>query len=150
MNFADLQKHVLNGVRIFYRRDRRLFDLNADEWTIAHRLAVYLEQEISGWHVDCEYNTQARRGNTKTNASTGRRTQRTRPDIILHHRGNLLRRHNLLIVEIKRSEVADDAKVNEATRPPVGKRRYQYQFGLALSFLPELSTRWYSDGQRIL
>ena len=148
MIFLDLKTHTQRAINTLYARDSKLFEIRVAEWAIAHRLAVYLEQEIPGWNVDCEYNKQGEHSDAKTNAKTGRVTEKTRPDIILHHRGQTLPKHNLLLVELKFDTVADDQKVMESTRPPTGKRKYQYQYGLALSFFPKL-TRWYADGVQL-
>jgi hypothetical protein len=56
MNFSDLEICVLRAIDLLYSRDSDLFSRDASEWALADRLAVYLEQEISGWNVDCEYN----------------------------------------------------------------------------------------------
>ena len=37
------------------KRDEMLFRLHANERSITHRLAVYLEKPFDGWNVDCEY-----------------------------------------------------------------------------------------------
>jgi len=139
---------VQRAIDALYAYDYKLFELRADEWSIAHRFALYLEREIPGWNVDCEYNKQGENYDPKTNARSVRKTKRARPDIILHHRGQLSREHNLLVVELKVADTADDTKVKEFTRSPAGKRKFQYQFGLALSFLPNLNPRWYADGTR--
>lgn len=150
MDFVTLQKFVHRAIDSLHAHDETLFNNGADEWSIAHRLAVYLEREIPGWDVDCEYNRQGEDGEVKTNAETGGATDRTRPDIILHRRGELARESNLLLAELKLWQVADDAKVRESTRPPAGTRLYQYEFGLAITFLPALDLRWYSNGERVL
>ena len=137
------------AINTTYARDSKLFEFKAAEWAIAHRLAVYIEQEIPGWNVDCEYNRQGEKGDAKTNAQTGRKTDNTRPDIILHHRGQSSPEHNFLLVELKFNEIADDQKVMEFTRPPGGSRKFQYRYGLALSFLPQLKLRWYENGEAI-
>jgi hypothetical protein len=146
MNLTELKIRMRRAINTLYARDAKLFEYTVAEWAIAHRLAVYLEQEIPGWNVDCEYNKQGENGDAKTNSETGRKTERTRPDIILHHRGEFLSEHNLLLVELKFDEIADDQKVKEFTRRPTGKRTFQYQYGLALSFLPKLTERWYFEG----
>lgn len=146
MNLPELKIRVEKAINTLYSRDSKLFKYMVAEWAIAHRLAVYLEQEIPGWNVDCEYNKQGENSDAKTNVQTDRATERTRPDIILHHRGEFLPEHNLLLVELKIDEIADDQKVKEFTRPPAGDRRFQYQYGLALSFLPKLAARWYAGG----
>ena len=74
-----------------YAHDQKLFELTANEWCIAHRLAVYLEREFPGWEVDCEYNRQGEDCDEKTNAQTGGKTEATRPDIILHRRYQSMR-----------------------------------------------------------
>ena len=38
------------------KEDCYLIKNNASERSIAHRLAVYLEDEFIGYNVDCEYN----------------------------------------------------------------------------------------------
>jgi hypothetical protein len=97
--------------------------------------------------VDCEYDKQGEQLASKTNAATVGTTERTRPDIILHHRGELSTEHNLLVVELKKAEEPTDwEKVKEFTAPPAGTRTFQYQYGIALSFLPTLNVRWYENG----
>ena len=147
MNFEDLKLRVRMAIDNLYARDSKLLELDASEWALAHRLAVYLEIEIPGWNVDCEYDRQGEHLAVKTNAATVGRTGRTRPDIILHHRGELPQEHNLLVVELKKAEdAADWTKVKEFTAPPVGRREYQYEYGVAVSFLPGLELRWYANG----
>jgi hypothetical protein len=126
--------------------DSALFNLDASEWSIAHRLAVYLEQDLPGWHVDCEYNRQGLDLDSVKRGSTGKRM---RPDICIHHRGELALEHNLLVIEIKKSDSTHDfEKASEYTKCPAGKRKFQYQYGLALSMsLRELV--WFKNGDRI-
>lgn len=47
---------VIESVNQFLERDVGLLDLEAHEQAISHRIAVYLEYYIDGFHVDCEYN----------------------------------------------------------------------------------------------
>ena len=145
MNFAELEMYVLRAIDKLYARDSGLLLADASEWALAHRLAVYLEQIIPGWNVDCEYNRQGTGSDPKVDSKEGRR----RPDIMLHHRGWLPPEHNLLVIELKKKETdADCKKVCEFTTPPSGKRRFQYQYGLTLSFIPALRIRWFENGQK--
>jgi hypothetical protein len=68
MEFERVREIVRRALDLVYDRDRRLFQLGASEWTLAHRFAVYLEWECRGWDVDCEYNRQRTRRARKTNA----------------------------------------------------------------------------------
>jgi hypothetical protein len=152
MKLERLKLLVQRAIDTFYTRDPKLFSVEASEWAIAHRLAVYLEKEIPGWNVDCEYNKQGENSDPKTNAQTGGETDRTRPDIILHHRGELALEHNLLVIELKKEkENSDLKKAKEFTAPlrAEDKRKFQYQYGLALSFRPTFSTHWYKSGKPV-
>jgi hypothetical protein len=146
LNLTELEARVQRAIATLYARDSDLLDDDASEWTIAHRLAVYLEQEIPGWHVDCEYNRQG----------SGRYPKRmsnkdlVRPDIILHCRDKVETAHNLLVVEVKKREADSDlGKACEYTKPPEGGRRFQYQFGLALSVIPNPTLHWFADGKEM-
>ena len=138
------------AIDILYARDEKLFSVEASEWAIAHRLAIYLEQEIPGWNVDCEYNKQGE-GDSKANPIPSKTKKNVRPDIILHHRGKPESEHNLLVLELKKMEESSDSKKARAyTRKPRfnNRRKYTYQFGLALSLFP-LKLHWYTNGKEI-
>lgn len=61
--------------------------------------------------------------------------------------GNGELRNNLIVIELKKHEDREDwVKANEYTRPPRGPRKFQYQFGLALTLMP-LGYRWYQAGK---
>jgi hypothetical protein len=142
MKPQHLDTLVKRAIKNVILRDSALFERDASEWAIAHRLAVYLEQEIPGWDVDCEYNRQGVNQDPKAFA----RGQRVRPDVVLHKRGDGALRNNLLIIEVKKEPDTYDAeKVRTFTAAPEGKRLFQYQYGLALTFLP-LRLRWYRGG----
>lgn len=155
MDFPELKVRVLQAINTFYARDSELLS-QRDEWAIAHRLAVYLEQEITGWNVDCEYNKQGKNSDSKRDEAG----KRVRPDIILHHRQESELRHNLLAIELKRfqeelqhsnpekNEVSDLEKALQYTRPASASQTYQYQYALAICFLPTLKCFWYHDGKQ--
>jgi len=146
MNHSELEAHVMQAIEMLYARDSDLFTNDASEWTIAHRLAVYLEQVIPGWDVDCEYNRQGPDKNPKAMPNENK----VRPDIILHQRGQMEALHNLLIIELKKYEADSDlGKVCEYTKPPEGARRFQYQFGLALSVVEGPTLHWFTSGREI-
>jgi hypothetical protein len=152
MTFPHLQPRVRCAIDLLYEYDHELFSRKnkVSEWAIAHRLAVYLEQLIPKWHVDCEYDKQGENFDPKTNAETDGKTERTRPDIVIHHRRQLLLEHNLLIVELKKEEdPADWKKAKEFTAPPKGNRKFQYQYGLALSLVPKCDAHWFQKGVQI-
>jgi hypothetical protein len=148
MNFFDLQTCVQRAINTLYARDFKLIELKTER-ALSHRFAVYLELEIPGWNVDCEYHRQGTDFELKHNLEASGATKNTRPDIVLHHRGEYSLEHNLLVVELKIEEIADDEKVREFTRSPStgDKRKFRYQYGLALLFDPVITPRWYENGK---
>jgi hypothetical protein len=149
MKFDDLHKCVRNAINMLYERDLSLFKKDLSEWSISHRLAVYLEQELPGWNVDCEYNRQGDSGKKKDSSD-----HNIRPDIAIHHRGREKKEENLLHIEIKKTiegQPKDFQKLKDTTSDPTGKREFQYQFGLAI--LLGVSTEgtiltWFENGVR--
>jgi hypothetical protein len=116
------------AIDILYVRDKKLFSVEASEWAIAHRLAIYLEQVIPGWNVDCEYNKQGEGDLLDTKASPIPETRNSRPDIILHHRGKTESEHNLLVIELKKKgESSDLKKTREYTATPQRNDRRKYK-----------------------
>src|SRR5690606_11184388 len=107
----------LNGVRQrlwialqqLYLNDRYLMEHGIGECSITHRLAVYLEQAFSVWHVDCEFN---RSGEDPKLAMRLRASKR--PDIIVHRRGP--DGPNLLALEVKKGKGIDSRDREKATR----------------------------------
>lgn len=128
---------------MLFTRDAYLLDTDAAEWSIAHRLAVYLEGLLPGWNIDCEYNRQGGK-EVRKSLATG---AHIRPDIIVHHRGRCEREHNLLAVELKKSSSQSDlTKLREYTAPPDGERKFQYRYGLAITMNDGLGMTWFENG----
>jgi hypothetical protein len=142
-----LVSRVDQAIKQFYRNDMLLLDFSASEWSIAHRIAVYLEKGFKGWNVDCEYNRTREDCSIKQNAEG----KNKRPDIVVHHRGKVEIEHNLLVIEIKTSGSNHDfKKLKDYTNEPNMKRPFQYQYGLALSFIPNLSLQWFHKGEKLV
>jgi hypothetical protein len=150
MNHNELVSIIEQVINQFYRDD--LFLLrdeptdSASEWSIAHRIAVYLETALKDWNVDCEYNRMGQDSDIKQNT----KGENVRPDIIVHHRSKVEIEHNLLVIEVKKSNSSHDfEKLKDYTSTPGQGRPYQYQYGLALSFLPNLLLQWFHKGERL-
>jgi hypothetical protein len=122
------------------------------ERTTAHRLAVQLEPQVGTWNVDCEYDRDGQMVKHLlgiAECDPNRATDRILPDIIVHHRHGRGRRHNLLVVELKKNAVEDacDRRKLELLTDPGG--RYQYQVGLYINIDNDRFTcTWYKDGAR--
>lgn len=106
MKPAEVLARVSRAAERLVREDLDLLVLDANERTLTHRLAVYLEAEFEGWHVDCEYNRD--RHDPKvlhlpvdvnvTSDDTNART--VFPDVIVHRRNT---QENLLVIEARKS-----------------------------------------------
>lgn len=141
---------VQEAINMVFARDAILMTQENSEWAIAHRLAVYLDQFLLGWNIDCEYNRQGPETNdVKVSANGGI----VRPDIIVHHRGMTALEHNLLAIELKKKNYshADHIKLKDYTSPPNENRRFQYHYGLAVVLRKsETSLTWFKNGQKLI
>jgi hypothetical protein len=146
MNKEDLDIILQEVIRSLYRNDMELLREGL-EWAISHRLAVYLESFFNGWNVDCEYTKMGHKFETKHDSNGNYK----RPDIVIHKRGLTSKEKNLLVIEVKfrNNDEFDFAKLVEFTSEPYGTRIFQYQYGLAISFQPELQLNWFENGHEI-
>ncbi|MGA2914436.1 MAG: hypothetical protein ABSE89_00190 [Sedimentisphaerales bacterium] len=148
MNHDELVSVVEQVINQFYINDSFLLGISVSEWSIAHRIAVYLEMALTDWDVDCEYNRTRQDGSIKQNAEG----ENKRPDIVVHHRGKVEIEHNLLVIEVKTANSSNDfEKLKDFTSKPEPdqERPFQYQYGLALSFVPDLSLHWFREGKEL-
>jgi len=90
-----MRRVVTSAISEFGRRDMDLLHVKVQEETLAHRLAVYIERRVKGWHVDCEYNRNLHAPKMRLSGAN-----RMRPDIIVHVRNSA---RNLFVAEIKKT-----------------------------------------------
>lgn len=110
MTSGEIEKHLNSAISDFLNRDIYLLEINANERSISHRLAVYLEHYFTNWEIDCEYNRN--HDDTKRLELADRHTNDTDlnavtvyPDIIVHRRAT---DENLLVIEMKKSNSNED------------------------------------------
>ena len=105
-NAEEIDEKVNTAIEYLFERDAHLLRADANERSISHRLALYLQDGFQGWDVDCEYN---RKGHSKikrldlpieSTKSDDRDARTVFPDIIVHHRAT---DDNLLVIEIKKT-----------------------------------------------
>jgi len=117
----EIDQLLKSALYLLIDRDRELLEIDVNERTLSHRLAVYLEGLFLGWNVDCEYNRlndrvkrthyercQYLAENITTVDDTKGKT--VYPDIIVHRRRTT---NNLLVVEMKcsSSSVPDECDI---------------------------------------
>ncbi len=121
------------AIQLLLERDVYLLRSDANERSISHRLALYLQQQFAGWDVDCEYNRDGhepkRLSRSPRRVSTDdSQGQTVYPDIIVHHRGLA---DNLLVIEMKKSTnpQSDNEDIDKLARY---KEHLSYGFALFL------------------
>ncbi|KPD09241.1 hypothetical protein AM501_05240 [Aneurinibacillus migulanus] len=106
-----------------------LLRFNVSERAIAHRLAVYLENEFPSWNIDCEYNRNI--DQIKRIPGEGKTENAVFPDIIIHHRGT---QDNLLAIEIKKSNNNNVANNEDVGRLESYKKSLFYRHAAYIIF----------------
>lgn len=128
---ADVRKAI---ARLF-ERDSFLLENNANERSISHKLAEYLQMELDCWDVDCEYNRddhEIKQLNLPPRQKPADDPHATTvyPDIIVHRRNT---DQNLLAVEIKKSNNPDDGSF-DCRKLKAFKDQLGYQHCLFIKF----------------
>lgn len=106
MEHPEVEGLVVEAVERLVVTDPYLFTRDANERTITHRLAVYLERQFTGWDVDCEFNRDGhdpKRLNLPPRSnilSDDVHATTVFPDIIVHRRGS---DENLVAIESKKT-----------------------------------------------
>lgn len=127
MNNETITQKIESAYRAILSHDSYLFITSANERSMTHKLAEYLQQEFPDWNVDCEYNKNLNEGkivpvweakrDELMQALENELTDRRRnlivkvldggisvyPDIIIHHRGT---KENLVVIEAKKENFA--------------------------------------------
>ena len=128
-------EYILQVLNRLMEADQYLLEIDVNERSITHRLAIYLQEIFDDWHVDCEYN---RDGNDPKElyfpsdpgdvADTDART--VFPDIIIHERGT---GNNYVVIEVKKST---SVVGGEWDREKLTRYRNQlgYRFALFVEF----------------
>nr|WP_154892422.1 hypothetical protein [Paenibacillus xylanexedens] len=159
---GDVQQKVDKAITKLFERDLFLLINDLNERTIAHKCAIYLQEQFSEYDVDCEYNKNVDEDRNKKMIyiveKEYRKIKRIKrafsadiieddieymalsifPDIIVHKRGANLRNH--LIVEIKKStnnnlqEKAFDLKKLECYTDKLRHNKLAYDFGVFVEF----------------
>jgi hypothetical protein len=117
------------------RNDRYLLEVGANERSITHKLAEYLQDEFPKWDVDCEYNRDGKDNLPKRLMNTIKSVQTNDtnggtvfPDIVVRRRGT---NKNLLVIEAKKKGAATDNADQDKLQ--AYKTEYGYKFAFAIT-----------------
>jgi len=152
MKWTQHQAILAHALADLFRNDAHLFQVDANECSITHRLAMYIEQhlreasaaarELEHYVVDCEYNRDEHRTKYIRFDSSievhGERPYAPYPDIILHRRGGGEDR-NKMVVEVKKSTNAQPSLVALDLLKLTGflENPLYYDFGVFLNLKSE-------------
>lgn len=111
---VEIQIRLVRALRTLLDQDDDILNIDINERTLTHRLAIYVEKEFPNWNVDCEYNRindvpkkipyEPCAHLHKKDISPDETEARTVfPDIIVHKR---ITENNLLVIEVKKSSNA--------------------------------------------
>jgi len=130
-----IEKALSESIDQLLRADEYLLLSDANERTISHRLAIYIESHFLGWNVDCEYNRDgfepkylSLKKDTISTYDTSAKT--VYPDIIVHKRGT---KDNLLVIEMKKttSSVGDEHDIDKLK---AFKKELGYKYAVFIKF----------------
>ncbi len=131
---------VLAALEKLIECDAYLLINDANERSLSHRFALYLQAELPTYHVDCEYNRNnadpkrikcihSKADCTVSHDLFDTDAKTVYPDVIAHIRGN---RQNYLVVEFKKSTSnRKDSKFDlEKLRVYKSDAKLKYQYAL--------------------
>ncbi|MGB5051569.1 MAG: hypothetical protein WBO46_21665 [Caldilineaceae bacterium] len=133
-----IKEQIIENIRAAYSqlisKDGYLLRADANERSITHKLAEYLQLYFPEWHVDCEYN---RNGLDVKKLDTFKRSIKSDdtnavsvyPDIIIHHRDT---KDNLVVIEAKKNSYSGEDHDEEKLR--AYKNDLQYKFAFKITF----------------
>lgn len=138
----EIQEKVLNSIKKLFDEDIFLLKADANERSISHKLAIYLQDEfteLKNLSVDCEYNRDMDFDPKRMDDWKSRCAQEVEsddvhaktvyPDIIVHERGN--NDNNLLVIEIKKSNNSDNGCDKEKIKNFI--KDLNYDFGVFIN-----------------
>ena len=145
----EVKERVTRTLGLLRARDRYLLENGANERSITHKLAEYLQQEFPDYNVDCEYNLHGPLPKRLLRECEGRAQDLVYPDIVIHLRG--IDDRNLLVIEAKPRKRFDVPKCDRIKLEEFTKQDgdYHYEFGLFIGFdeLHDPQLVWFRDGR---
>ena len=137
-----IKEVIEKSLQELHYRDKILLEIKANERSITHKLACYIDKyinEIGHWDVDAEYNRSIDIRKSLNCPELDFEQEFNYPDIIIHKRGksnyNLeVDNHNLLIIELK---VNENNKINKKDFKKIQcfikSFPYYYNYGLFIN-----------------
>lgn len=106
----NIYERIVKAFSQLFINDKYLLNVTANERSITHKFAEYLQQEFPDWNVDCEFNRNGLDAKRLSSLVREIKSDDTDgitvyPDIIIHKRGT---KENLVVIEAKKSNIQDN------------------------------------------
>ncbi|MFA7689038.1 MAG: hypothetical protein WCX96_03010 [Bacilli bacterium] len=139
----DVKERIEGAVHRLIKEDKDLFEIDVNERTLCHRLALYLECKFKDYNIDCEYNRNGDRDPKKIffnnlKKSLNKHIEKEKdndtvaktvyPDIIIHKRKI---KDNLLAIEVKKDSNNND-RAYDLKKLEGYKREFGYKYTVFL------------------
>jgi hypothetical protein len=145
---ANVEELLEQALKELFKHDEYLLRVDANERSITHKLAEYVQRFCPDWHVDCEYNRDAELPKrllvsslSPTKTDTDAKT--VFPDIVVHQRGTDT---NLLVVEVKKSSNCEDGSFDKNKLRAFQEKPFCYKYAAFVHLLvgddPEYTIEW--------
>ena len=130
----EIVRRIRAAFVVLAARDLALLEMDANERTVTHKFAEYLQREFMDWDVDCEYNRDGhdpKRLSLRPSTVSTDDTKATSvfPDVIVHRRGS---RENLVVIEAKKSTTASTGHDELKLSNYKSQLGYQFAFSIVL------------------
>lgn len=114
--YMEVIDKIIRAYKSFLMQDAHLLRVDANERSMTHRFAIYLQDEFPEYNVDCEYNRieedSKEIGRLKKKLvdfkeqiySDDENAVTVYPDIIVHHRGA---HDNFIVIEAKKTKTSN-------------------------------------------
>ncbi len=136
---TDVRDKIRAALVRLIKEDFYLLEVDINERSLTHRLAIYLEALFPNYHVDCEYNregvdkkalhilkTNIKRNNEPNHIEPDDIDSSTVfPDITIHRRGT---NDNFVVIEAKKSTTQNDRGDKEKLRLYKEELGYRHAF----------------------
>lgn len=139
----EIADKIRTALGMLAEEDQKLLKFEANERSITHKLAQYLQPLFPEYDTDCEYNRVGAEGATKKlyglHAEGGSRqapiddlnATTVYPDIVIHKRGGTGASDNLLVIEAKKSGL--DTTFDKL-KLETYKRQLRYEYAVLITF----------------
>jgi hypothetical protein len=143
MDWPEVLAKLERAKAEFLRNDCYLLEKDANERSMTHKFADYLQRDFVSWTVDCEYNRDGdvpKELHDMADETVSARDECARtvfPDIIVHHRGEQAsgELRNLLIIEAKKSKKPESRDAKDIKKLEAYRRQYAYRHTVLLLFV---------------